>query len=240
MVVSMILIPVVDLKGGRVVHARGGNRRAYKPVNSLLCVGSAPGDVIDGFLGLYPFSIVYVADIDAIEGNGDNLETVRAFETRFPTIEFWVDCGLCEKSACVRWLDACRSALVLGSESQQSLETAAYVLAGEHKERMVLSLDFRGDEFIGPVKLLQRPETWPERVIVMTLGRIGGDQGPDLNRLRWLIGATPHKRIFAAGGVRRIDDLTALSGLGVSGVLLASALHDGRISCHEIERFGRP
>jgi len=236
----MILIPVVDIKGGRVVHARGGNRRAYLPVNSRLCAGSAPGDVMDGFLGLFPFSIVYVADLDAIEGNGDNLETVRTLAMRFPAVELWVDCGLREESACARWLDACCAALVLGSESQESVKTAGDSLAGERKERMILSLDFRGDEFIGPVQLLERPEIWPDRVIVMTLGRIGGDQGPDLDRLRRLIGTAPDKKIFAAGGVRGIDDLTAISGLGASGVLLASALHDGRIARHDIERLRGP
>lgn len=236
----MILIPVVDLKGGRVVHARGGNRRAYLPVNSRLCTGSAPGDVMDGFLGLYPFSTVYVADLDAIEGDGDNLETVRDLAIRFPAIELWVDCGVRDKSACARWLDARCGALVLGSESQQNVETAADLLAGEHKNRMILSLDFRDDGFIGPAQLLGQPETWPERVIVMTLGRIGGNKGPDLDRLRWLIGTAPGKKIFAAGGVRGFDDLTALSDLGASGVLLASALHDGRIGRHEIKRLSRP
>lgn len=236
----MILIPVVDLKGGRVVHARGGNRRAYLPVNSRLCTGSAPGDVMDGFLGLYPFSTVYVADLDAIEGDGDNLETVRNLAIRFPAIELWVDCGVRDNSACARWLDARCGALVLGSESQQSVETAADLLAGERKDRMILSLDFRDDGFIGPPQLLGQPETWPDRVIVMTLGRIGGNKGPDLDRLRWLIGTAPGKKIFAAGGVRGFDDLTVLSGLGASGVLLASALHDGRIGRHEIKRLSRP
>ena len=239
MVVTVILIPVVDLKDGRVVHARGGDRRAYRPVDSRLCAGSAPSDVVDGFLGLYPFSIVYVADIDAIEGDGDNLESVRALGSRFPTVEFWVDCGLSEKSACARWLDARCGALVVGSESQQSVDAAAVLLAGEVKERMVLSLDFRGDGFVGPAPLLQRMEIWPERVIVMTLGRVGGDQGPDLDRLGQLIGAAPGKKIFAAGGVRGFDDLTALSRLGASGVLLASALHDGRVGRRDIECLGR-
>ena len=236
----MILIPVVDIKGGRVVHARGGNRRAYLPVVSRLCTGSAPGDVMDGFLGLFPFSIVYVADLDAIEGDGDNLETVRDLAIRFPAVELWVDCGVRHKSACARWLDAGCEALVLGSESQQSVETAADLLADRRKGRMILSLDFRDDGFIGPAQLLARPEIWPRRVIAMTLGRIGGNMGPDLDRLRWLIGTAPGKKIFAAGGVRGIDDLTALSGLGASGVLLASALHDGRIGRHEIKRLSRP
>jgi phosphoribosylformimino-5-aminoimidazole carboxamide ribotide isomerase len=236
----MILIPVVDLKGGRVVHARGGNRRAYLPMDSRLCVGNAPGDVVDGFLGLHPFSIVYVADLDAIQGDGDNLQTVSELSTRFPAIELWVDCGVRDKLGCARWLDACRGALVLGSESQQSVETAADLLAGERKERMILSLDFRDDAFIGPAPLLERMEIWPDRVIVMTLGRIGGNKGPDLDRLRWLIGTASGKKIFAAGGVRGIDDLITLSGYGASGVLLASALHDGRIGRHEIKCLSQP
>jgi phosphoribosylformimino-5-aminoimidazole carboxamide ribotide isomerase len=130
--------------------------------------------------------------------------------------------------------------LVLGSESQQSVDTAADLLADERKERTILSLDFRDEEFLGPIELLEQPEIWPERVIVMTLGRIGGNNGPDLDRLRSLIGVAPRKKIFAAGGVRGFDDLTALSAVGASGVLLASALHDGRIGRDEINRLNRP
>ena len=49
--------------------------------------------------------------------------------------------------------------------------------------RIVLSLDFRGDAFQGPQEILAEPALWPQRVIVMTLARVGSGAGPDLERL---------------------------------------------------------
>ena len=66
---------------------------------------------------------------------------------------------------------------MLGSESQRD---PALVAA---RRDALLSLDFRGDAFQGPPELLARPELWPERVIVMTLGRVGSGAGPDFDRL---------------------------------------------------------
>jgi hypothetical protein len=43
--------------------------------------------------------------------------------------------------------------------------------------RIVLSLNFRGDSFLGPKGLCDAPHLWPARVIVMTLARVGGDAG---------------------------------------------------------------
>jgi phosphoribosylformimino-5-aminoimidazole carboxamide ribotide isomerase len=44
-----------------------------------------------------------------------------------------------------------------------------------------------------------------------------------------LIAAYPQIEFSAGGGVRRPDDLRRLKSIGLSAVLIASALHDGRI-----------
>lgn len=235
----MIFVPVMDLMGGRVVQARGGARERYRPVTSGLCPGSEPADVVRGFLGLYPFSTLYVADLDAIEGHGDNGAVIERLGERFPALDLWVDAGLTGRAACLRWLALGCGTLVLGSESQDDPETLEGLHGSADGGRLVLSLDFRGADFLGPAGLLERPEIWPGRVIAMTLARIGGDRGPDLDRLKRVMEAAPGKQIFAAGGVRDVDDLVDLAALGVGGVLLASALHDGRIGRSEIAQTGR-
>ncbi len=235
----MIFVPVIDLMGGRVVQARGGARERYRPVQSGLCPGSEPGDVVGGFLGLYPFSTLYVADLDAIEGHGDNGAVIGRLRGRFPALDLWVDSGLTGRAACLRWLARDCGTLVLGSESQDGPKTLEGLHGSADGSRLVLSLDFRGAGFLGPAGLLERPEIWPGRVIAMTLARIGGDRGPDLDRLKRVMEVAPGKRIFAAGGVRDLDDLVDLAALGVGGVLLASALHDGRIGRSGLAQIGR-
>ena len=56
------------------------------------------------------------------------------------------------------------------------------------------------------------------------------DAGPDISRLQDVMGRAGDRRVYAAGGVRGAADLMALSALRVAGALVASALHDGRLS----------
>ncbi len=42
--------------------------------------------------------------------------------------------------------------------------------------------------------------------------------------------------VFVGGGVRDIKDLVELKNLGVSGVLVATALHSGKISIEELKK----
>ena len=51
-------------------------------------------------------------------------------------------------------------------------------------------------------EILARPALWPNTIIVMTLARIGGDAGPDLNRLAAIVAKAAGRHIYAAGGVR--------------------------------------
>jgi phosphoribosylformimino-5-aminoimidazole carboxamide ribotide isomerase len=218
----MQVIPVLDLIAGQVVRAKMGDRDAYRPIETPLSATPDPVDVAAGLLRLAPFSTFYIADLDAILGRGDNFAALGRLKAAFPALELWIDNGAADAAA----VAATRAfgAAVLGSESQRDLSLLA-------RERdALLSLDFRGEAFQGPPELLQRPELWPERVIVMTLGRVGSGAGPDLDRLAAIRAIAGDRRLYAAGGVRGDADLAALEAAGAAGVLVASALHDGRIS----------
>ena len=101
--------------------------------------------------------------------------------------------------------------------------------------RVALSLDFRGGTFAGPEDLHDRPALWPRRVIVMTLDRVGSGRGPDFRRLATIkVAAADARSIYAAGGVRDADDLARLAAMGIAGALVASCLHDGRVTAGDI------
>jgi len=228
----MEIVPVIDLKAGQVVHAQGGRRETYAPVRSRLCAGSDPLDVVGGFLGLYPFATLYVADLDAIAGRGDNRAALQALRRAFPELRLWVDSGLAEAAAARAWLAHGLGDLVIGSETQRDPDIFGRL--ADSAARVVLSLDFRDDRFLGPPGLRADAQVWPSRVIVMTLGRVGSDRGPDLDLLAQIQARAPAVRLFAAGGVRDADDLTRLAGRGIAGALVATALHLGRIDGAEI------
>jgi phosphoribosylformimino-5-aminoimidazole carboxamide ribotide isomerase len=231
---GMQLVPVIDLKGGLVVRAFKGQRDAYRPILTPLSKSSAPKDVIEGLLRLYPFHTVYIADLDAIDGAGDNREAVVALMRSFPKLRFWLDEGArteAEPSAWSRWSQV---ELVIGSES---LSSASVLRRFADNSRILLSLDFRGDKFLGPPELLEAQQAWPKRVIVMTLSRVGAGEGPDLEALGAIKERAGERQIFAAGGIRNTQDLEELLSAGISGALIASALHNGGISTKDLEKF---
>jgi phosphoribosylformimino-5-aminoimidazole carboxamide ribotide isomerase len=230
------IIPVIDLREGEVVHARMGQRADYRPISSTLCRGSTPEAVVGGLLGLAAFPTLYVADLDAIEGTGDNEAVLRHLRRRYPGLGLWVDAGFRDPGHCLEWLSRDIGDLVLGSETQADWEGLRRLAGSPQAHRIILSLDFAGDRFLGPAADPE-PALWPTRVIVMTLARVGSGEGPDLARLRQIMAKNTGRQLYAAGGVRDLDDLKGLSDAGAAGVLVASALHDGRISREALASF---
>jgi HisA/HisF family protein len=226
----MEVIPVLDLKDGAVVHAKMGRRAQYRPIKTPLATTSDPVDVARGLLSLYAFETFYIADLDAIERKGDNDTALKGLRSAFPQLTFWVDNGLAELDRARRWLAADLGHLVLGTETQRDDGVVRRLRADD---RVILSLDYR-DEFVGPAALLSNPDAWPNRVIAMTLARVGSAMGPQWDRLSAIKARAPAKRIYAAGGVRGADDLIALANAGIAGALVASCLHDGKLSGEQI------
>ncbi len=258
----MEVIPVIDVRHGAAVRAVGGRRADYRPLETPLAASADPVAVARGFLSLYPFRMLYVADLDGIEGRGANRALIARLAAALPGVELWLDDGSSDRPSAEPNLVP-----VVGSESlafpsphstwgggqgegqrpeqpqaaaphrlgEAELRSGPLPAGGERgKEEWVLSLDFRGDEFLGPREVLEDAERWPERVIVMTLARVGTGAGPDLARLGEIVGRARGRRIFAAGGVRGLGDLLALKSAGAAGALVATALHDRKIKAGDL------
>ncbi len=230
----MQVIPVLDLMGGVVVRARRGDRASYRPIETPLAEGAAPAAVAKGLLAVHPFPVVYLADLDGIMQGRPDAEAVDAIAAALPGTTLWVDNGLADQDAAAAFLAPRPSVrLVVGSETQRDPELARRLGA-----RAVLSLDFRGDTYVGPAALIESPDHWPADVIVMTLARVGAGEGPDVDRLRAIKArAGASRRVYAAGGVRDEADLLALKAAGIAGALVATALHDGSLAAPALRRL---
>lgn len=228
----MQAIPVIDLMGGEVVRARMGDRASYRPLRSPLSPTSDPIAVVRGLLAVHPFPTLYVADLDAIQRNGDNFPALRRVRAEFPALQMWVDNGAADAAAIEALISADLGAPVIGSELQRD---GRLIAQRRDSRQVVLSLDFRGDAFQGPQEILAEPALWPQRVIVMTLARVGSGAGPDLKRLAAIRSIAGGREIYAAGGVRDAADLSALKAAGAAGALIASALHERRVVGADLE-----
>ncbi|HEY8124950.1 MAG TPA: HisA/HisF-related TIM barrel protein [Methylocystis sp.] len=226
----MQVIPVIDIRSGAVMRARAGDRDSYRPIASPLAATSAPAAVVAGFLTLHPFEKIYIADLDAIEGRGDNRREIGALTERFPSLRFLVDAGARSRG----WRGAARVDCVIGSESLRDSDS---LHAAKDAPDVVLSLDFRDEVFLGPDALHECAKLWPRQLIVMTLTRVGVGRGPDFAQVSQIVERAGDRRVFAAGGVRDARDLEQLEKIGAAGALVATALHDGALTSADLDRF---
>jgi phosphoribosylformimino-5-aminoimidazole carboxamide ribotide isomerase len=72
---------------------------------------------------------------------------------------------------------------------------------------------------------------------VLDLARVGGEKGVDVDFLRTVL-ENVSIDVWVGGGVRNIDDLLMLRDMGIAGVLLATALHSGKITVEQIAGAG--
>jgi phosphoribosylformimino-5-aminoimidazole carboxamide ribotide isomerase len=230
----MQVIPVIDLKAGAVVQARGGERSRYAPVRSRLCAGSEPLEVVTALLDVFRFTALYVADLDAIAGTGDHAATINAIEHAFPALDLWIDAGFRDARDCSPWWARSTATLVVGTETLRDANALRDLHDGADPRRWVLSLDHRGERPLGVPDVFECVTSWPVRVIVLTLDRVGTRAGPDLQLLDDVRTRAGSRQIYVGGGVRGGEDLAVLASRGLSGALVATALHERRLGRAEI------
>lgn len=225
----MRIIPVIDILDGKVVHAIRGQRNAYQPITSSLSRCSQPHNILQGFLGLYPFETFYIADLNAIMNKGNNTAVIEKLITEYPRYLFWLDAG-----ANISGTSTSMTNLVpiIGSETNIT-ETELADFRKEHID-IVLSLDFRDKRLLGNASLLKSAREWPGNIILMDLDRVGTGSGYDRELLNNFLTAYRDHNIFIAGGIHDLSDLLELKHCGVSGVLLATALHRGEVTKQDL------
>ena len=229
----MTLIPVIDLLRGQVVRGVRGDRQAYQPVTSALCASSDPVTVARILCEHCNARQLYVADLDALMGGAAQSDVLRRLLLALPHIEFWVDAGFADAAGANALLEelqtlAARVVPVFGSESLASPEAlqACFAPWDPVGARSVLSLDRRAGQHLDAAGCWNAVVSWPQRVIVMTMERVGSGAGPDLETMRELRRKAPTASLIGAGGVRSEDDLKRATETGADAWLVASALHD--------------
>lgn len=241
---AAVVIPVLDLQAGTVVRAVRGERGHYQPMRSRLAAGSAPLPLARALLdhpacqgGAGP--LLYLADLDAIQGRGVQTEALRsllqALRAERPGLCLWLDAGFTGVGDAQRTVTALSAGLAAPAgavrpvHGSESLASVAELQNISKTSDAILSLDTRGDEALDPAGCARHPAAWPATLIVMTLDRVGADAGPDLSRLKALRAQAGGRTWVGAGGIRDRADLVAGRAAGASAWLVASALHDGKL-----------
>jgi phosphoribosylformimino-5-aminoimidazole carboxamide ribotide isomerase len=233
---SLKIIPVVDILNGKVVHAVRGERSEYKPLQSNLTESVDPLAVAGAFKNL-GFTDLYIADLDSIIDCSTNFQFLKQI-TEETGLKLIVDGGVTDLERAQKLLDSGVAKLVIGTETLASKTFVADAVKRFGSERVTVSLDLKGEEVLTkllfdgckkPLCLLSEfKKMGISNVIVLDLVRVGSSEGVNVDFIREAL-ELGIIEVYVGGGVRDLEDLVELKDLGVSGVLLATALHSGKI-----------
>jgi len=236
----MRMIGVLDLLGGRAVHAVAGRRETYEPVRET-------GDAVAlarWYMREAGVTELYAADLDAIANRPPQDTLVASLASLGAPL--WLDGGIRSVSAARHALELAAAVVVVGLETLPSYDALAKICASAGGDRVAFSLDLWNGE---PVVAAGAPGVPSEpahvvaaraagagagAVIVIDLARVGTGTGLDLALIARVREAVPGLTLLAGGGVRGTEDLARLADAGCDGVLVATALLDGRLGPSDV------
>jgi HisA/HisF family protein len=241
------VIGVIDVLGGCAVHARAGARDRYAPVQSAAGWPIDPGNaqtLAEVYIDVLGIHEIYAADLDAILNRQPQEDVTRGLAALKAPL--WLDAGVRSVEDARRAIAMGVGRVIVGLETLPSFEVLSHICAAVGRDRVAFSLDLRDNQPIiangARIEGAQSPEEIANlavisgvgSLIVIDLARVGTGRGVDVDLLSRIHSAAPALNLVAGGGVRGWDDLVQVAKTGCSAALVATALHDGRISAAEI------
>jgi phosphoribosylformimino-5-aminoimidazole carboxamide ribotide isomerase len=253
----MQLIPVIDLARGVAVRARAGDRASYEPLESVLTPGRR-GDalaLVQAYREAMGARECYVADLDAIQGGPVQRSVLRELatvETGFAG-SLLVDAGTHRPGGGLEVLSCGASEIVVGLESLHRFGDLMDIVELIGPSRVIFSLDLRlGSPVLHPAMrdasgaadalslASQAVDGGIRTLLVLDIGRVGTGCGMDVGLLDVLRRRFSGLRLLAGGGVLTRRDLDRVRDVGCDGVLVASAIHAGRIGAGDVAALAGP
>jgi phosphoribosylformimino-5-aminoimidazole carboxamide ribotide isomerase len=252
----MQLIPVLDLAHGVAVQARAGDRARYAPAESALTPGVA-GDalaLIQAYRDVLAPRECYVADLDAIQRGEIQRGPLRDLARAGAPCGLLVDAGISDAGGALEVLALGAARVVVGLETLRTFDDLVAIVVAATAERVVFSLDLRlgrpmlhpanraaGGAEPAPMSLAGRAvAAGVTTLLVLDVGRVGTGGGVDLELVETLRRGFPSVRLLAGGGVGGRRDLELVRDAGCDGVLVATAIHTGRIGAADLPALAAP
>ena len=222
-----MLIPSVDLMGGKVVQLIQGDKKALEFENF--------DEWVRKFLS---FPLVQLIDLDAAMGRSPNSELIKFFVSQLP----------CQVGGGVRSIEAARAALGLGAKRVIIGSTLiqsgainvpfAQALAKEFgPDKLVFAIDARAGKIairgwkevtaITPIEVINSLDQYCGAFLYTHIDSEGLMKGLPLEPVRALRAASS-KQLIAAGGICTHEEIDTLHKMGVDAVV-GMALYLGRL-----------
>lgn len=223
-----MLIPSIDLMGGKVVQLVQGKKKALE---------------FDGFeewvARFSSYSLVQLIDLDAAIGSGSNGALVREIASR---LQCQVGGGIRTAEAARQMLEAGARRVIVGSalfsDGQLKVKFAEELAAELGPEKLVFALDAIGGRVtthgwrkvteVRPLEMIQALDQWCGGFLYTHVETEGMLQGFPQEVIRPLREATT-RQLIAAGGIRSRQEIDELHAIGVDAVV-GMAIYQGLIS----------
>jgi len=230
-----MIIPCIDLMGGKVVQLVQGREKALE--------GDDPLTMLRKF---EDFPQIQVIDLDAAIGSGENDELVQLVASK----------AVCRVGGGVRTVQRAGKVLAQGAyrvivgtaaftpnginqpfleELVEALGPEPIVLALDSKDGKITVKGWRESLDLTAEDVIRSLEPYCSGFLCTFVDKEGMMQGTDLNWFRRLRGATGHE-ITAAGGITTLEDIAALDEMGIHAAL-GMAIYTGRLDLAELARL---
>ena len=222
-----MLIPSIDLKGGKVVQLVQGERLATRDE-----------DVFRWVTRFERFPKVQVIDLDAAMGKGDNLPIVRQIAGR---LACRVGGGVRTVARAEDILSAGAQQVIVGSslfkDGRPHLEFARELADAVGADRVIAAVDSRGGHVvihgwktplpITAVEAVRALEPYCSEFLYTHVDAEGLMGGTNIAAILEVRGATAN-RVTAAGGITTQEEIDTLHASGVDAVV-GMALYTGKL-----------
>ena len=227
----MILLPAIDLYGGQAVRLYKGNYA------EMTVYSGDPASVAEDFARCGA-RWIHVVDLEgARDGGTPNFDTVRAIKAR-SGLSCEIGGGVRDMDTLRRYLDAGLDRVILGTAAvtDRPFLTEA---ARQYGEKLAVGVDIRDgrvavkgwleDSGLTALDFCRELQELGIRTLIVTdISRDGAMRGAN----RELYRAMKERlslNIVASGGVSSLEDLLALSGMGLYGAIVGKAYYTGAI-----------
>jgi len=242
----MRVIPAIDLQNGKCVRLYKGDFEQTTEYSD------DPAAVARQFAELQAHDL-HIVDLDgARSGTQLNRDIVTAIAAE-TDMSVQIGGGIRDRETLTAWLDAGVSRCVIGSLAITEPDAVKSWLVSFGGDKIVLALDVNIDEIGVPVITTHG---WTRNsstsvyeciddyrglglrhVLCTDVSRDGAMAGPNLDLYADILDQFPDLQLQASGGVRNVQDLTALRNLGVPAAITGRALLDGKITAAEMVSF---
>ena len=242
--ITMQLIPAIDLMSGKIVRLTKGKAETAKCYEAKF---GTPLQAAERWRSEGAGKL-HIIDLDAAFSIGDN-RAIIAEITRNISLPIQVGGGIRSFEVAEKLLKVGVAQVILGSLAFSDPAIIPKILKRFGPDAVIVALDNRDGRIMVEGWQAETAMTVDDALqkyielgvchfLITSIAQDGMLSGPDLQTLSAAI-LHPNAKIIAAGGIGAIGDLEALKEIGVEGAVIGKALYERRFTLKQaIEKIG--